>query len=140
MRESNIRSAVRTGWCFNHESTGFTLIEVIVSITILSISFVLIMQLFASGLKAARLSCDYSRAVVLAKDKMEELSETLKNDSGDFEDGFRWETEVQTYKELEETDVNLMKIKVKILWDSMMKNQKSLELVSLKAVFNEDNF
>ncbi len=119
-------------------SFGFTLIEVIVSITILSISFVLIMQLFADGLKSARLSRDYTRAVVLAKDKMEELSETPVNGSGDFEDGFRWETEVGPYGELEETEFNMLKLKVNIYWDIMLKKPRSLELVSLKAVSNED--
>ncbi len=119
-------------------SFGFTLIEVIVSITILSISFVLIMQLFADGLKSARLSRDYTRAVVLAKDKMEELSETPVNGSGVFEDGFQWETEVQPYEELEETEHNMLKIKVNIYWDHMLNNPRSLELVSLKVVLNED--
>ncbi len=146
MRETNNRSGVRSqksevwrGLGSYSEASGFTLIEVIVSITILSISFVMIMQLFASGLKSARLSCDYTRAVLLAKDKMEEMSESPRNDSGDYEDGFRWETEAESYKEQEGTDANLMKIKVKIMWDYMMKTQKTLEIVSLKAVFDEDS-
>ena len=117
---------------------GFTLIEVVVSIAILGICIAMVMQLFASGLRAARSSCDYTRAVVHAKDKMEELSITLDNDSGEFEDGFSWESEIQDYKELEEVSHKLMKLKVKIIWPDVFKKRKSMELVSLKMVSGED--
>ena len=111
---------------------GFTLIEVIVAMAILGLSLVMVMQLFSAGLKAARASCDYTIAVVHAKDKMEELSEFLTNDSGEFDDGFKWESNVEDYKEHEETEYKLVKIKVKIIWPGVLKNQKSIEIVSLK--------
>ena len=120
---------------------GFTLIEVIVAIAILAISLVMIMQLFSGGLRASRASCDYTRAIVHAKDKMEELSVDPVQDSGEFEDGFKWESEVQTpgelNKELEDTGFNLLKIKVKISWFNLALQQKSVELVSLKTVEKE---
>jgi general secretion pathway protein I len=119
-------------------STGFTLIEVVVAFAILSISFVLIMQLFSGGLKAAKTSCDYTRAVVLAKGKMDELSESTDNDSGEFEDGFKWELDVQLYKELEEDGVNLFKYKIKVSWEDVRNKQKSIDLVSLKAVSTDN--
>ncbi len=116
---------------------GFTLIEVIVSMAILSITFVLIMQLFAGGLRASRTSCDFTRAVVHAKDKMEELSGKPVQESGEFEDGFKWETELQAYEELEETGLNLLKIKVKVSWDDALNKERSVELVGLRLVENE---
>jgi general secretion pathway protein I len=123
-------------------SGGFTLIEVIVAIAILSISLVMVMQLFSGGLRASRASCDYTRAVVHAKDKMEELSVEPVQDSGEFEDGFAWESDVQPYeelnKELEESDYNMLKIKVKVSWSNRAHKQKSVELVSLKAVEKEE--
>ncbi|MCK5140544.1 MAG: type II secretion system protein [Thermodesulfovibrionia bacterium] len=123
-------------------SGGFTLIEVIVAITILSISLVMVMQLFSGGLRASRASCDYTRAVVHAKDKMEELSVEPVQDSGEFEDGFTWESDVQPYeelnKELEESDYNMLIIKVKVSWSNRAHKQKSVELVSLKAVEKEE--
>lgn len=118
---------------------GFTLIEVIVAIMILSVSFVIVMQLFAGGLRAARSSCDYTRAIVLAKAKMEELSESPVSESGEYEEGFKWESEVESYKELEESSFNLLKLKVKVIWDDVLKKSKSIELVSLKVVSNEEN-
>ncbi|RJR19136.1 MAG: type II secretion system protein [Nitrospiraceae bacterium] len=117
---------------------GFTLIEVIVSMAILGISLVLIMQLFSAGLKSAKASCDYTIAIVHAKDKMEELSTTLDNDSGTFEDGFKWETEVQDYRQIEESEYKLQKLVVKIVWPEALKQQKSIEMVSLKMLTGEE--
>lgn len=119
-------------------SSGFTLIEIIVSMAILGISLVMVMQLFSAGLKSAKASCDYTRAIVHAKDKMAELSETLTNDSGEFEDGFRFETEIEDHKQLEESNYNLKKLKVKILWPESFKTQKSINMVSLKMVSGEE--
>lgn len=122
-------------------SCGFTLIEVIIAITIMSISLVMVMQLFSGSLRASRVSCDYTRAVVHAKDKMEELSVDPVGGSGEFEDGFRWESEVGPYEdintELEDTGYNILKIKVKVIWSNIGNQEKSIELVSLKTVERE---
>ncbi|HBH61172.1 MAG TPA: hypothetical protein DDX85_05415 [Nitrospiraceae bacterium] len=117
---------------------GFTLIEVVVAMAILGISLVLIMQLFSAGLKSAKASCDYTIAIVHAKDKMEELSVTVDNDSGTFEDGFKWETEVEDYKQIDESGYMLKKLIVRILWPDALKQQKSIEMVSLKMLTGEE--
>jgi general secretion pathway protein I len=116
-----------------------------VAITIIGIGLVMVMQLFSAGLRSARTSCDYTRAVVHAKDKMEELSDTLVGDSGEFEDGFRWEMEVQDYNppilessDAEESSYTLMKLIVKIYWPDVMQRQKAYELVSIKMNDTED--
>ncbi len=120
---------------------GFTLIEVIVAIAILAISLVMIMQLFSGGLRASRASCDYTRAILHAKDKMEELHIKPVQGSGEFEDGFKWESEVYPFEEYEEKleniDVNLLKVKVKVIWSNIANQQKSVELVSLKTIEKE---
>ena len=117
---------------------GFTLIEVIVAITILSVSLVMVMQLFSAGLKASRASCDYTRAVIYAKDIMEELSGSPEQNSGEFEDGFFWETDVMPYEDSEGIIENLLQIKVKVSWFDVLKRDKFIELVSLKAIAKED--
>jgi general secretion pathway protein I len=118
--------------------TGFTLIEVIVALVIVSVSLAMVMQLFSAGLKASRASCDYTRAVIYAKDIMEEMSESPEQDSGAFDDGYSWETEVQPYVEDEGGMSNLLLIKVKVFWDDVLRNPKSIEIVSLKAVEDEE--
>ncbi len=123
---------------FNSQA-GFTLVEVVVASIIVSISLVMVMQLFSEGLKSSRKTCDYTRAVVHAKDKMEELSINPVQGGGEFEDDFEWRTEIETHKELEESTINLMKLKVIILWPKAGQKQRSIELVSLKAVTDEDD-
>ena len=123
----------------NRRAEGFTLMEVLVAFAIVSVCFVLIMQLFSGGLRASRTSCDYTRAIVHAKDIMEELKGVPQSESGKFEDGFKWQTEVEVYKEPEETQYNLMKIKVIISWDDVVDKPRKVELVSLKVVDSEEN-
>jgi general secretion pathway protein I len=120
-------------------SKGFTLVEVIVAIAILSVSLVMIMQLFSGGLRASRASCDYTRAIVHARDKMEEMSIAPLEDSGEFEDGFKWESVVEPYKELEEDKLNLFKLKVKISWENAQKRDSSVELESLRVITGEES-
>ncbi|ACN16100.1 GspI [Desulforapulum autotrophicum HRM2] len=54
-----------------YDNRGFTLIETLVAFMLLVISLTVIMQLFSGGLKSGRVSDDYQRAVLLAKEKME---------------------------------------------------------------------
>lgn len=113
---------------------GFTLIEVIVAMAIVGISLVMIMQLFSGGLRASRTSCDYTRAVVHAKNTMEELSYDPVPGSGNFDDGFNWTTEIEAYEESEESGYKLLKLKVIISWDDALRKPKSIQLVSLKTL------
>jgi general secretion pathway protein I len=106
---------------------------------ILSICLVMVMQTFSGGLKASRTSCDYTRAVVHAKEKMEELSVKPENNSGEFEDGFRWESEFTPYMVVEDAIYNLWKVKVKILWTTAIKRENSVELVSLRTMTNDED-
>ena len=88
------RTGVRCGG-----AEGFTLMEALVAISVLAISLVVILQLFAGGLRASRLSDDYTRGILHAREKMEstlldsELSEGVRE--GDFGDGYRWRSEIR---------------------------------------------
>lgn len=114
------------------------MLEVIIAFAILSVSLVMVMQLFSAGLRASRASCDYTRAVIYAKDIMEEMSGNSTQNSGEFDDGYSWETEIEPYMEDEEDIPNLLKVKVRVFWDDVRRNPKSLELVSLRAMENEE--
>ena len=118
----------------NKRTYGFTLIEVIVAMAIVGISLVMIMQLFAGGLRASRTSCDYTRAVVHAKNEIEELSFYPIADSGNFVDGFNWQTELEPYEEPEDSNFKLVKLKVIISWGDALRRPKSIQMVSLKTV------
>ena len=53
------------------DRAGFTLMEIMVSLAIIGIALVTILQLFSGALRSARLSKDYSIALLEAKKKMD---------------------------------------------------------------------
>ena len=68
---------------------GFTLLEVLVALAILSVAVVSMIQLFGQGLRLLKVSGDYQQAVLLADQKAREV-ETVREgveagQEGDFE-------------------------------------------------------
>ena len=114
---------------------GFTLLETLVAVIVLSISIVSIMQLFSANLKALPASERHSKAVFHARAKMEEilLSDVVVVgiNSGSFDDIFSWtvsiikedppvkEAESDTSDQKIDTAIfNLFRIDLKILWNN----------------------
>ena len=81
---------------------GFTLMETLVAMMILSIALVVIFQQFSAALNAGHISESHTRAVWHAREKMDELLlyETLAEDiqEGDFGDGYRWRYRIEQVK------------------------------------------
>lgn len=79
---------------------GFTLIEVVVTLAVLSISLTVLYQVFSSVARGTRVSADYYRALEIAETQMALLS-TRMNDyagtSGTAENGFRWQASASRY-------------------------------------------
>lgn len=61
---------------------AFTLLEVMVAMTILALSLSAIMHLFSTGLKATEQTEDYTYAAILARSKMEEVLLQRQLDTG----------------------------------------------------------
>lgn len=103
---------------------GFTLIEILVAISILAIALVIILQLFSGALKSRRVSDEYTTGVFYAQEKMEEtlLSESLNAgvDEGEWDDGYSWRTEIvrmeQTEEESTELPFDTFEIAVEVAW------------------------
>ncbi|MEW6740393.1 MAG: type IV pilus modification PilV family protein [Nitrospirota bacterium] len=110
---------------------GFTLLEVIVAITVMGIGIVLIMQLFSGGLRSGKVSRDYTVAVVHAREKMEEMLINPLAGTGDFGDGYKWQTEVMPYS-LTGEDFGVLKITVKVSWATLRKD-RAIEIITLKT-------
>jgi general secretion pathway protein I len=111
------------------KAQGFTLIEVMVAMAILSIGLVAIIELFGGGLRLARVSAEYTKAAGHARVKMEEiaLSKTLEEGvkEGEFDNDFRWLVEVKKVDLLppgKETTyrppVALYRVRIDVLWKS----------------------
>ncbi len=75
-------------------ANGFTLIETLTAMMILSVCLVTILQLFSGGLKSGRISDEYTKAIFHAKAEMGKIliRDMLKDTEleGSFEDGFKW--------------------------------------------------
>ena len=122
---------------------GFTLIEVIIALAILGIGLTVIIQLFSGGLRLAKISEEYTRAMSLGRMKMEEITYQPKieegTSEGEFDDTFHWQVQIKKTDLLpveKDSDfkppVELFQVRVNILWKSGSK-EKSATLESYKA-------
>ena len=113
---------------------GFTLLEIMVAMAILGVGLVVIIELFGGGLRLARVSEEYTKAVGYARVKMEEtcLSKSLEEgiQEGEFDSLYRWQVEVKKVDLLppgKETSyqppVALYRVRVDVLWKSGMRER-----------------
>ncbi len=124
----------------NTRCGGFTLIEVLVAISLLAISLVVILQLFSGGLNSGKLSDEYTRGVFHAREKMEEilLSNNMEEGitEGEFEDGFRWKADIvrmeQREEEVSRLPFDAFTIAVEISWGSEG-HEKHLKIDTIKV-------
>lgn len=98
---------------------AFSLLELLISVAILSIGIVAIMQAFSFSARSTGLSCDVMDVVFLAKDKLQELEakefqgSVAKEPSPvkDRKDKFAW-----GYTLTPDTDLNLYRLDLDIRW------------------------
>jgi prepilin-type N-terminal cleavage/methylation domain-containing protein len=81
---------------------GFTLIEVLVAMAITGIVLGLVISLFGGGVRATQATRGYSRALLLAKDKLDEGLNEAGYVTGEGDDtgsvmGFEWKRTVGLY-------------------------------------------
>ena len=118
---------------------GFTLLEVLVALAILSFAVVAVIQGFAQGLRLLKLSGDHQQAMLLADQKTREVvdpAQQPEQDSGGAEGDFRWE---RTTRLLEAPDLapagtpphwRVYEIAVRVSWDQ----RRQVELTTLRTV------
>jgi general secretion pathway protein I len=116
-------------------SRGFTLLEVLVALTILALSIVTLMQLSSQGLRLLRLSDDYQRAVLVA-DRVVRAVDVPREGIESGQDGaFQWERRVSLVPLPDELTPGagptprLYSLSVAVRWGS-----RTLEIASLRAV------
>ncbi len=128
---------------------GFTLLEVLLAVVILGVSLTTILLQFQTALHAGSISQERTNAVIYAKEKLEslkiedELSESSQ--SGTFENGYEWETEVSLYEyEDQEEDISYedlrhetYKLRAAVKWNSGI-NKRQIELITLKTVTRKE--
>jgi len=102
---------------------GFTLLEVLVALAILSFAVVASIQGFAQGLRLLKLAGDHQQAMLLADQKVREIVNPVEGQDSGIEGSFRWE---RTTKAIEGADiaqpgtaqhVPVYEIDVRVSWD-----------------------
>jgi len=120
-------------------AAGFTLIEVLVALVLLSVAVVAVLQLFGGGLRLARASADHLSATLLASAKLSELgAPPLEEGATEGTEGqFRWVRRVIVDPGLlpvepeqpEKDTVRLARVSVEVRWGT----SRQVELVTLRA-------
>jgi len=113
---------------------GFTLLEVLVALAILSLAVVTMIQLFGQGLRLLKVSGDYQQAVLLADQKAREV-ETVREGTETGEEGvFEWERRAMIMPVPEELTVSgvaplrLYRVTVAVRWGN-----RSVEVATLRT-------
>ncbi len=115
---------------------GFTLIEVLVALAILSLAVVASIQGFAQGLRLLKLAGDYQQAMLLADQKMREIVAPKEGREQGNEGLLRWE---RTTRLLETPDLTpaggmprgkVYEIDVRVVWEE----KRQLEIRTLRLV------
>jgi len=118
---------------------GFSLLEVVVALAILSLGFVTVLQLFSGGVRSMDLSEQYLKAVTLAHSKLNELELAEFNLAGTVgifqgEDHYRWEVNVTPYPSAlnnEENHIHLQEVALTVFWEDRGQG-KEVRLTTLK--------
>ena len=119
---------------------GFTLLEVLIAFVILAVSLSVILQVFSSGMRGARLAGAYTTATLLAKSVLAETGiETPLEEGevgGEFDNGFRWRRIVTLYEDEAMPEalglpVAAYRVTVEVSWDEGGRSV-SLETIRLR--------
>ncbi|MBN3038728.1 MAG: type II secretion system protein [Candidatus Omnitrophica bacterium] len=108
--------------------TGFTLVEVILSISILSIGLVLILQGFAHSLNVLKISEDNLKATLAAENKMSEAYLLAKEDWDRFDNGLDERFEFDDLECNWQIDVTEVEIKIETEGEDTFETETELEL------------
>ncbi len=120
----------------------------VVALAILGVGLTVIIELFAGGLRLARISEEYTKAVNYARTKMEEIDVKPKMEEGieegKFDETFYWQVGVRKVDVLPieknpdlKIPVELFQIQVNVLWKSGSK-ERSTSIESYRTIKVED--
>lgn len=118
---------------------GFTLLEILVALAIMSIALVVVFQLFSANMKGITASGEYIHAAMLAQSKMREILDddklAPKAWSDVTDDGHQIDASVTKAddKRTENLPVELLKIDVTVHW-MMGSREKTITLETMKLV------
>ena len=122
-------------------AAGFTLLEILVAMTVLGIGFVALFGVLSNSLRNVSRIEERGKLVRSAQMKLNEiclnlrLGRELSRRSGDFAGKYRWRAEVRTVDGVERTetlpDYRLARVRLQVTWQgSRAENQYLLETMT----------
>ena len=118
---------------------GFTLIEILVAFVIVALALGALLQVFATGLRSSSAAENYTIAALLAESKLAAIGieEPLEEggQSGEFDNGFRWETNVRPYDDGGSTftpgAIQAFEVTVTVKWGGVVR-ERTVSLATLR--------
>jgi len=127
----------------DHHIRGYTLIEVLVAMTILAMSLTVLFRIFSTGLQNVDVSADYARAVIVAESQLVAagLDAELRQGQteGSIDERFYWLRTVENYALSErsgeqEMPLSAFLVTVAVEWEHRGRTRRvSLNSVRLAA-------
>lgn len=125
---------------------GFTLVEVLVALVIVSLALGLLVRIFSSGLSNTQVAADYATATAFAESTLAAIGVATPlaagQSEGAIDNRFRRVVAVRPYTEGEEQDdedfrdLEAYQVTVTVLWQDGSQ-QRSVALTSLRVVESE---
>jgi general secretion pathway protein I len=130
--KAGMRDCVRQSTAYNQEAPGFTLLEVMVAVTIMGMVLVILLGLKNSSMKDVALAEHITVATMLAKRTMVGVTASKPSlpseDEGEFPEadyaGYKWKTTISPTPLAQ-----FMEVSVAVLWKEGTRDE-SVELVS----------
>jgi len=118
---------------------GFTLLEVLVALALLSVALVAILQLFSANLRGIAISEDLAKAVMKAESAMREVLDdediAEKSSSDTTPDGYRIDVAITNAEDArtQNLSLKLLQIRLTVHWKDGVK-ERALTLKTVKAI------
>lgn len=123
-----------------NKQTGFSLLEILIAFSILSLSLGILLKIFSGGVNTAGVAEEYNAAVQIAESLMAKTGVEKPLQTGDFTgqeyEKFQWQVSVSPFQftalEVDPATltVELYKVKITVSWRDG--NDRQVELVTLK--------
>ena len=126
--------------CRRQRSRGFTLLEVLVALSILALSYGVILQIFGGAAQKAGLASDYRRAMIVAESQLEYAAANVEQtgipDSGLAQGKYAWKVSIAPTNEFSLDGVPArytpLIIRVEVSWDDGSSAMKSVDVSTIR--------
>jgi len=119
---------------------GFTLLEVIVAMTIFAAGIVVVFQLFSGALRLSAGSRNASASAIYARQRMEEAllvpNPVEGAEQGTFGDNYRWEVATYFVPQVEEKPYDEVQVRVTVRWTDG-EDERAVDLSSTRWRWKE---